>query len=106
MKLFKFLTLTDLTILMDPTAVYFIFCLFPIDFREHFRGHCFDHEGDQLLCALQWLLSCSERAALHSRGLLLEFMSQQHTTQLLFRSAPRADIHQVGPGMFCQTLLQ
>ena len=87
-------------------VVNVIFSLFPADFREHFRGYCLDHQGDQMCYALQGLVHCSEGAALHARGLLLKFLSQQHPTQLLLRSAPRAVIHHMGPGMLRQTLLQ
>ncbi len=93
-------------VLIACVAVHFIFSLFPVDFRTHFRGYCLDHQGDQLFCALQGLMSCNERAALHTWGMLPKFLPQQHPTQLFLRSAPRADVHHMGPGMRRQTLLQ
>lgn len=94
--------------LTDSCAFFFFFpfSVFPADFRAHFWGYCFDHQGDQLLCALQGLMPCRKRASLHTRGLLLKFLSQQHPTQLFLRSAPRVDFYHMGPGMLRQTLLQ
>lgn len=73
--------------------------LFPVDFWRYYWENCGDHQSDQLFCALQGLVPCREKAPFYSRGLLLEILSQQHSSQLLLRSAPRADTHHMGPGM-------
>lgn len=71
--------------------------LFAADFRAGFRGSRHDHQGHQVLCALEGLVPCGEEgAALHIRGLHGERLRQQRPIQLLLRSAPGPDVRHVG----------
>lgn len=50
-------------------------CVSLEDFRQHLGESRVDHQSGQLCCSLQRHVSCSQRAALQNRGLLLQLLS-------------------------------
>lgn len=85
----------------------FFFALCADFLRRSRRLHPHPHpQSDGMHGALQGLLLRGEGAAHHDGGLLPGRLPQQHPPQLLPGPAAGADLHQRGPGVLRQHLLQ
>lgn len=86
---------------------FFFFALCADFLRRSRRLHPHPHpQSDGMHGALQGLLLRGEGAAHHDGGLLPGRLPQQHPPQLLPGPAAGADLHQRGPGVLRQHLLQ